>query len=67
MAAQLENTTVEAKWGTYMPGIYFGRKAPYPLGTVLFDEIEEKARETLKNYPGTSQMLMLGLNGNLSL
>jgi hypothetical protein len=29
-----------------------GRKGPQPLGTVVFEEIEEKARETLKGYPG---------------
>ncbi|KAF9464213.1 oxidoreductase [Collybia nuda] len=52
MAAQLENTSTEARWGTYMPGIYFGRKPPQPLGTVVFDEIVEKAREKLKEYPG---------------
>lgn len=35
-----------------MVEIYSGRKAPSPLGTVVFSEIEEKARETLKKYPG---------------
>jgi len=28
------------------------RQAPQPLGTVVFKEIEEKAKEKLKDYPG---------------
>lgn len=40
------------KWSSYMLGIYLSRKAPQPLGTVVFEEIEEKAKEKLKDYPG---------------
>ena len=36
-----------------MIGVYAGRRGPQPLGTVVFDEIEAKAREKLKNYGGT--------------
>jgi len=32
--------------------IYRSRKGPQPLGTVSFDEIEAKAKEKLKEYPG---------------
>lgn len=40
-------------WCSYMIGVYAGRRGPQPLGTVVFDEIEAKAREKLKNYGGT--------------
>ncbi|KAF8158432.1 oxidoreductase [Crassisporium funariophilum] len=39
-------------WSTYMADIYRSRQGPQPLGTVSFDEIEAKARETLKDYGG---------------
>ncbi|KAJ6624361.1 oxidoreductase [Mycena sp. CBHHK59/15] len=42
----------QAPWGGYMLSIYRGRKGTQPLGTVVFEEIEEKAKETLKDYPG---------------
>ena len=32
--------------------IYTGRHGPQPLGTVVFEEIEAKAREKLKDYGG---------------
>lgn len=35
-----------------MLNIYRGRKGVEPLGTVVFDEIEAKAKEKLKDYPG---------------
>ncbi|TRM67374.1 FMN-dependent dehydrogenase [Schizophyllum amplum] len=34
-----------------MPGIYQSRKGPRALGTVRFAEIEEKARQVLKDHP----------------
>ena len=30
--------------------VYFNRRGPQPLGTVVFEEIEVKAREKLKDY-----------------
>ena len=30
--------------------VYLGRRGPQPLGTVVFEEIEAKAREKLKDY-----------------
>ena len=38
-----------------MPGIqiYRSRQGPQPLGTVMFEEIEAKAKR-LKDYPGTA-------------
>ena len=35
--------------------LYTSRRPPQPLGTVVFEEIEEKAREKLKDYPGMLQ------------
>ena len=32
--------------------VYLGRRGPQPLGTVSFEELEENARERLKNYGG---------------
>lgn len=40
------------KWSAYAGEIYRSRKSPQPLGTVVFDEIEQQAREKLKDYPG---------------
>ena len=53
-----EPTSVEklAAWSDWMPGIYKSRQGPRALGTVRFSEIEEKARQTLKEVPG---MLLL--------
>ncbi|KAF8817057.1 oxidoreductase [Phlegmacium glaucopus] len=39
-------------WSSYMLGVYGGRCGPQPLGTVVFEEIEAKAREKLKDYGG---------------
>jgi hypothetical protein len=36
-------------WSSYMMEIYHGRRGPQPLGTVVFEEIEAKAREKLKD------------------
>ncbi|KAL1704474.1 FMN-dependent dehydrogenase [Schizophyllum commune] len=48
-----EPTSVEklAAWSEWMPGIYKSRQGPRALGTVRFSEIEEKARQTLKEVP----------------
>jgi len=35
-----------------MLSIYTSKRGPQPLGTVAFDEIEERAKEKLKEYPG---------------
>ena len=32
-----------------MVQVYYGRRGPQPLGTVVFEEIEEKARKKLKD------------------
>ncbi|KAF7324063.1 Fmn dependent [Mycena kentingensis (nom. inval.)] len=42
----------ENLWSSYMLSVYAGRRGPGPLGTVVFEEIEEKARETLKKHGG---------------
>ncbi|KAJ6554963.1 oxidoreductase [Mycena vulgaris] len=42
----------QSPWSDYMASIYRGKKGTQPLGTVSFDEIEAKAKETLKDYPG---------------
>ena len=36
-------------WSSYMLEVYIGRRGPQPLGTVVFEEIEAKAREKLKD------------------
>ncbi|KAJ7726536.1 oxidoreductase [Mycena metata] len=46
------NLNVQSPWSSYSLGVYLGRKGTQPLGTVVFDEIEAKAKETLKDYPG---------------
>ncbi|KAF7288985.1 Fmn dependent [Mycena indigotica] len=47
-------TTPEEQWSWsgYMLSVYAGRQGPGPLGTVVFEEIEAKAKEKLKDYPG---------------
>ena len=40
-------------WSSYISNVYLGRRGPQPLGTVVFEEIEAKAREKLKDYGGT--------------
>jgi hypothetical protein len=39
-------------WSSYMTEIYLGRRGPQPLGTVIYEEIEELAREKLKDHQG---------------
>jgi hypothetical protein len=39
-------------WSSYMAEIYLGRRGPQPLGTVIYEEIEELAREKLKDHQG---------------
>lgn len=39
-------------WSSYMPDVYRGRIGPQPLGTVVFEEIEAKAKEKLKDHGG---------------
>ncbi|KAF9003955.1 oxidoreductase [Cyathus striatus] len=46
--------TLENPWRTYMAQVYTSRKGPEPLGTVVFEEIEEKARQKLKDYRGSA-------------
>ncbi|KAJ7124608.1 oxidoreductase [Mycena crocata] len=36
-----------------MLSVYVGRRGPQPLGSVVFEELEAKAKEKLKDYPGT--------------
>ncbi|KAJ7166321.1 oxidoreductase [Mycena crocata] len=43
---------VQSPWSGYHVDIYRGKKGPQPLGTVVFEEIEAKAKEKLKDYPG---------------
>ena len=40
------------QWSLYMAEIYSSRRGPQPLGTVIFEEIEEMAREKLKDHQG---------------
>ncbi|KAJ3518175.1 hypothetical protein NLJ89_g19 [Agrocybe chaxingu] len=48
-----ESTVVGGNpWSAYMLDIYRSRRGPQPLGTVVFEEIEAKAREKLKDYGG---------------
>lgn len=39
-------------WSLYMLDVYRQGRGPQPLGTVVFEEIEAKAREKLKDYGG---------------
>ncbi|KAJ3917983.1 oxidoreductase [Lentinula edodes] len=50
----MSNTSSDVipQWGTYMREIYLNGKGPEPLGTVVFEEIEKKAIEKLKDLPG---------------
>ena len=50
----------EDPWSTYMQEVYSSRRAPQPLGTVVFEEIEEKARQKLKDHPSVLQWLSKG-------
>lgn len=40
------------EWGKWVIELYTSRRGPQPLGTVIFDEIEAKAKEVLKNSLG---------------
>ena len=42
-----------------MVEVYQSRKAPQPLGTVIFEEIEAKAKEKLKDCGGASSSWQL--------
>lgn len=50
--SQTTPTPGKSKWSSYMLQLYTSRKAPEPLGTVEFEEIEAKAKEKLKDYGG---------------
>lgn len=39
-------------WSSYISEIYNSGRPPHPLGTVVPEEIEEKARERLKHQRG---------------
>lgn len=51
------SSDVIPQWGTYMREIYLNGKGPEPLGTVVFEEIEKKAIEKLKDLPGKISQL----------
>ena len=36
-------------WSSYMLQVYYGRRGPQPLGTVVFEQIEAKAHKKLKD------------------
>ncbi|KAJ7479719.1 oxidoreductase [Mycena latifolia] len=46
------NPNTQSPWSGYMLSVYLGRKGAQPLGSVAFEEIEAKAKEKLKDYPG---------------
>lgn len=48
----VENRPAPQIWNQYMREVYWNRKGPEALGTVSIDDIEEKAKERLKDYPG---------------
>lgn len=52
MATPILPNAVGNPWSTYMTQVYLGRRGPQPLGTVVFEEIEAAAKETLKDYGG---------------
>ena len=51
MQAQIPESA-KNPWRSYMTEIYLGRRGPQPLGTVINEEIEELAREKLKDHRG---------------
>lgn len=56
----MANPTVGGNpWSSYMVDLYRSRQAPQPLGTVIFEEIEAKAKEKLKDYGGASSTWQL--------
>lgn len=48
-------------WTNFKIQLYTSRKAPDPLGTVSFEEIEQKAREALKDNIGMYRSLIKGI------
>lgn len=48
-------------WSNFKAQIYASREGPDPLGTVLFEEIEQKAREALKDHIGMYRSLPKGI------
>ncbi|KAF9525889.1 oxidoreductase [Crepidotus variabilis] len=40
-------------WSSYMVGLYLNGRGPQPLGTVVPEEIEERAKEKLKGHGGS--------------
>lgn len=48
-------------WSNFKIQLYTSRKGPDPLGTVSFEEIEQKARETLKDHIGMYRSLPKGI------
>lgn len=53
------STNTQSPWYSYMGDIYRSRKAPQPLGAVVFEEIKAKAKEKLKDYPGELEVVLL--------
>lgn len=51
---------MSTKWSLYMQEIYGSRKAPPYLNTVNYLEVEEAAREKMKDYP--SEYIMYASN-----
>lgn len=47
-----EKKIVQNKWSTYASEVFMSRKPPQALGTVVHSEIEKRAKEKLKDYPG---------------
>ncbi|CAK5284474.1 unnamed protein product [Mycena citricolor] len=43
-------------WATFTSSLYLHGKGPQALGTVSFEEIEQKAKEALKDYPGNCNL-----------
>jgi len=41
-------------WDKWIVSVFRGGKGPQPLGTVVFEEIEELAKEKMKDNPGLS-------------
>ncbi|KAJ7355642.1 oxidoreductase [Mycena albidolilacea] len=55
-------------WSSFIQSTYLTRQPPQPLGTILADEIETKAKEKLKDHPVLYPMpLVLGPIGTQSL
>lgn len=61
-----DQLTTPGKWSSYMLSIYTSKRGPQPLGTVAFDEIEERAKEKLKEYPGKWLWKLIWIYGHES-